>query len=93
VNSLRAIGRLLLGAARRRHEESTRSLPPWQHYTDFSPNGEYLIGMYRVANGRQVGTKVELFRLPPEHSEIDVRVKIQQARRQAALANESWSNS
>lgn len=79
--------------ARKRHEETAGGPAWWRHYTDFNANGDYLIGIYRVADGRQIGSKVELFRLPAYHDEIDVRVKVRQAMRQAELANESWSSS
>lgn len=77
----------------RRRKASRQTTVPWTHYTDFSPAAEYLIGIRRVANGKQIGRKIELFRLPYGHPEVDVRVKVQQAIRHAALANESWSNS
>jgi len=94
VNRLLAGLRRLFSSTLRRHEEETTPrAAPWRHYTDFSGDGEWLIGMYRVADGRQLGPKVELFRLPADHDETDVRVKIRQAMRQAVLANESWSSS
>lgn len=83
----------LAAALRKRPGAALQTVIPWTHYTDFNAEGEYLIGIRRMAAGRQIGSKVELFRLPFEHDETDVRVKIQQAQRQAAQANESWSSS
>lgn len=69
------------------------STVPWTHYTDFSDDGEYLIGLHRLDKGSLIGNRVELFRLPAGHDETKVRVAVRQAMRQAELANESWSSS
>lgn len=85
--------RKILSYLLRRHPEVAQRTVPWTHYVYFGDHGEYLIGMHRLADGRELGERVELFRLPGDHDRTDVRVKVHQAMRQADAANESWSSS
>lgn len=76
----------LLTGSHERHLTHLRENTPWSQYLDVSELGEYVIGVHRHAEGRTFA-QVEMCRLPADHDQLEVKLKISEAKDRALIYN------
>jgi hypothetical protein len=79
---------ILSAKAHARHLVHLRETTPWTHYTDVGEHGEYILGIIRRAEGHTFDGPLELHRLPIDHDQTEVRIKLDAVKARVLMENE-----